>query len=62
MVSELSLIRKETIEDDSKVILRSIGIFDDLQTSHVTCGKGSEETIEEYFSDVIAKTLDLQII
>ena len=52
------MFRKETIKDDSKVILKSIGIFGDLQTSHVTCGKGSEETIEEYFSDVDAKTLD----
>ena len=57
-IKSICLFRKETIKDDSKVILKSIGIFGDLQTSHVTCGKGSEETIEEYFSDVDAKTLD----
>ena len=46
MVSELSLIRKETIEDDSKVILK-------LQTSHF-----KYVTIEEYFVEVDAKTFD----
>ena len=57
-IKSICLFRKETIKDDSKVILKSIGIFGDLPTSHVTCGKSSEETIEEYFYDVDAKTLD----
>ena len=54
MVPELSLIRKETIEDDSKVILK-------LQTSHfkyVEKVQKKQLTIEEYFVDVDAKTFD----
>jgi len=44
--------RKETIDNDADVILKTIEIEETLPMSHVTLGKGSDQTLEEYFAEL----------
>ena len=43
---------------DSEVILNKIGIEEELQVTHVSGGKGSDQTLKEYYSQLDIKLLN----
>lgn len=50
--------RKDTMKADSEVILNKIGIEEELQVTHVSGGKGSDQTLKEYYSQLDIKLLN----
>ena len=50
--------RKETIDEDAGVILKTIKIEEELPKSHVTPGEKTDKTLKEYFAELDREILD----
>ena len=53
-----TIFRVDTIADDSKVLLKKIGVEKELPYSHITNGKSSDKTAEKYYAELDKTTLD----
>ena len=59
MLHLLSLIcRIDTMPEDSREILKKIGLKKQLEFSHVTQGLTSDQTVENYYAELDRATLD----
>ena len=46
------------MKSDSKIILRTIGISEELKKTHASGEKGSDQTLKKYYSKLDRKLLD----
>ena len=51
-------LRIHTMPEDSKEILKKIGVKKQLPFAHVTQGKTSDQTVEKYYAELDKDTLD----